>query len=331
MLLLLLYLFIALFFSFLCSIAEAVLLSLTPSYIALLEQQGRRQGRLLRQLKANIDKPLAAILTLNTVAHTFGAAGVGAQAVAVFGNHFVGIISIILTLLILIFSEIIPKTLGALYWRQLAFPLAYGLHYLIWILHPFVLLSEKLTQQLGGGHTLPQFNRDEFSALIDIGIQEGKLNQQESLILKNLIRLRAILVRDIMTPRTVIFSFPQHLTVADYFREAGEQQSFSRIPVYEVDQENITGFVLRNDLLLAKANQQHDEPIIKFRRELNALPETSSLLKSFEFLLNQREQLAVVVDEYGALEGLVSLEDILETLLGLEIVDESDYTEICAS
>ena len=323
MLLLFVYVFIALGFSFLCSIAEAVLLSVTSPYVALLDREGKAAGPLLRKLKEDINSPLAAILTLNTIAHTVGAAGAGAQATAVFGDAYLGVISAILTLLILVFSEIIPKTLGAHYWRQLAPITAYALKFLVWLLYPFVLLSQKLTQGLTHGPTLSGFSREEFAAMAELGAAEGQLARPESKILRNLFRLRETAINDVMTPRTVVFTLSQTSTVAEFF-EQHDDKRFSRIPIHIEDRDQINGFVLRSDLLLAQARGNGGNTLDTYRRPLTALPATVSLLQAFEEFLDKRAQMMLVVDEYGGTDGIVTLEDILETLLGLEIVDESD-------
>ncbi|WP_082859203.1 hemolysin family protein [Microbulbifer sp. Q7] len=327
MLLLITYVLIALGFSFLCSIAEAVILSVTRPYVSLLEREGHRSGRVLRRLKEDINAPLAAILTLNTVAHTVGAAGAGAQAAAVFGNQYLGIASAVLTLLILVFSEIIPKTLGAVYWRQLAPATAYVLRYLVIVLKPFVWLSERLTRGLAHGPTLTGFSREEFAVMAQIGEAEGQLERHESSILHNLFfTLRDHTVREVMTPRTVVFSLSQDMTVADAYEQV-EKSRFSRIPVYEQDDPDlVVGFVLKQDLLQAYARGDSEDTLRSLRRDLLMLPETAAIYQVFHKMLARRVQITAVVDEYGSLEGLVTLEDILETLLGEEIVDEADKT-----
>lgn len=325
MLLLFIYVFIALGFSFLCSIAEAVILSVTAPYVSLMQQEGHRAGDLLVRLKADINSSLAAILTLNTIAHTVGAAGAGAQAASVFGSAYVGIASGILTLLILVFSEIIPKTLGAHYWKQLAPATAWMLSGLVRLLYPFVKLSEILTRGLSHGPGLTGFNREEFAAMAELSEKEGQLKQQETRILKNLLRLHQTRVTDVMTPRTVIFSLSEGLTVEEFFWKYGSER-FSRIPIYSEDPGHLNGFVLRSDLLLAQARGNTDTPLANYRRELHALPASISLSRAFNALLEIRAHLMIIVDEYGSTIGLVTLEDILETLLGLEIIDESDQT-----
>ncbi len=326
MTLLIIYISVALLFSFLCSIAEAVILSVSPAHVLVMQQEGRRAGDILDRLKQDINKPLSAILTLNTIAHTVGAVGAGAQAAAVFGNNWVGLFSALLTLAILIFSEIIPKTLGATYWRQLAGVTAHGLKFLVWLLYPFVVLSELLTRGLSRGHQVSSFSREEFSAMAELGEAEGALEAQESRILQNMFLLRSTKVTDVMTPRPVVFSLPESLTVSEYFDNYYDSR-FSRIPVYVDDREHLTGFVLKDDLLLSQARDKASKTLDTYRRELPALNDDTTLSDAFEAVLHQRAHIMMIVDEYGGMEGIITMEDIFETLLGLEIMDESDRNE----
>lgn len=323
MILLITYIMFALFFSFYCSIAEAVLLSLTPSYIASLEQKGKRAGQLLQGLRDNIDRPLAAILSLNTIAHTLGAAGAGAQATALFGNAYLGVVSAILTLLILVFSEIIPKTLGALYWKKLAPSIGFSIKYLMIFLYPFVRLSEFITQFLSPDTKQDDFSREEFTALAEVGVEEGKIEEKESHILRNLFSFISLTAKDIMTPRTVAFTLQEDLAVEDFFNDHADTP-FSRIPIYQNNRDEITGFVLKADLFFAQAKDQFKEKLAKYRRDIQALPSSISLSDLFEKLTNQRMHIVIIVNEYGGMEGIVTMEDVLESLLGLEIVDEAD-------
>ncbi len=325
MTLLIVYVFIALGFSFLCSIAEAVLLSVSSAYVALQQEQEHPSGAILARLKENINQPLAAILTLNTIAHTAGAAGAGAQAAAIFGNAYLGLASAILTLLILIFSEIIPKTLGAHYWRQLAPATAYGLRFLVWILYPFVKLSEWITGGITEGPTLNGFSRQEFAAMADLSAEEGELGEQESRVVKNLLALQDTPVHAAMTPRTVVFSLPQATTVEEFFHRF-EQEPFSRIPIFDEEPDNVTGFVLRSDLLLAQARGNHRKLLENYRRAMPSVPESLTMRRAFNRTQEERAHMMLVVDEYGDMQGILTLEDIIETLLGMEIVDESDDT-----
>jgi magnesium and cobalt exporter, CNNM family len=323
--LLILYISLALGVSFICSVAEAVLLSVTTAYTRLLEQQGRPSGAHWRVLKKDVDRPLAAILTLNTIAHTVGAAGAGAQASVVFGSHMLGIFSAVLTFLILVFSEIIPKTLGAFYWRRLAPPFAYVLHWMVILLYPFVAMSNWLTSLIARHKPLRGLSREEFAVMAEIGEHEGELGVRESHMLRNLLLLRDMRVKDVMTPRPVLFTLPEHLTVAQYFESYGNEP-FSRIPVYGSDRDDVTGFVMRADLMAAQGRGDIDQPLKSFRRPLPALVAAIDLLRAFEVMLEQSAHMMLVVDEYGGVDGVVTLEDIFETLVGKEIVDESDRT-----
>lgn len=322
MLLLTVYILVALGFSFYCSIAEAVLLSISRPFVSDLENRNAEKGRLLRHLKDDIERPLSAILTLNTIAHTMGAAGAGAQAALVFGNAYIGVISAILTLLILVFSEIIPKTLGAHYWRQLAVPVAMTLKWLTWLLYPFVLLSQKITNGMKRGKEV-KITRDEMMAMAELGEDEGELESNESRILRNLFKLRKKTIRDIMTPRSVVFSISENMKVGEFFA-SNDEVPFSRIPVYGQSSDFIHGFVLRNDLLLAHARGNSDEPVSTYCRELKSLPDQTSVLDAFATLLDTRAHILLVMNDIGEVMGVTTLEDIIETLLGMEIVDESD-------
>ncbi|MGC6512589.1 MAG: CNNM domain-containing protein [Parvibaculales bacterium] len=327
MTLLILYLLLAVLVSFFCSVAEAVLLSVRPSYIAALEARGSRSAKKLKALCGNLDRPLAAILTANTIAHTVGAAGVGAQAAVVFGNHYLGLTSAVLTFLILVFSEIIPKTLGAVYWRQLAAPFAVLIDGLTRLLLPFVWLSERLTRLISrSGARDFTFSRDEFEAMAKIGAHEGLLESKEQTIVINLMRLHRLSVRDIMTPRPVVFSVPEKMTVKDFFT-AHAGKPFSRIPVYADKEDDVTGYVLKIDLLTAQAKDQFEQSLEQFRRSFHVVPDVLDASNIFDRLIHEKQQIALVLDEYGTMQGIVTMEDVMETLIGLEIMDESDKVE----
>jgi CBS domain containing-hemolysin-like protein len=321
--LLVLYLFTALFFSFLCSILEAMLLSVTPAYAMALKKKGSKTGSKLERLKHDIDRPLTAILSLNTIAHTVGAAGVGAQAAKLFGNASVGVVSAILTLLILVFSEIIPKTLGALYWRQIAPSGTYILRWLIWCLYPLVLLSEKITQLLARGRYCSVISRDEFHALADLGVKEGVFLELESDILRNMLRFSSLRAEDIMTPRSVVFTLPEDISVAEFLHR---QSPFSRIPLHSPEGESIEYYVLKSDVLLAAAHGEGERELVELARTILVVPESLSLPRLFDRLLERKQLIALVVDEYGGHSGIVTMEDLLETIVGVEVVDETDET-----
>lgn len=324
MTMLIVYLMIALVFSFFCSIAEAVLLSVRPAFITALENNEARGAKTLAALRDNLDRPLAAILSLNTIAHTAGAAGVGAQAAVVFGNGYIGVTSAVLTFLILIFSEIIPKTLGATYWHKLAAPLAPVIMGLTKMLLPLVWMSERITRLMTpSGEGGAEFTRDELEAMAEIGAEEGQIDAQELKIVSNLMQLRALSVRDVMTPRSVVFMVPAAMTVADFFADHASKP-FSRIPIHSDDQDDVTGYVLKMDLLVAQARDEFDRKLSEFTRPWIALPDFMSVSEIFERLVHERAHIALVVDEYGTTQGLVTLEDVVETLIGLEITDELD-------
>ncbi|MBT1063450.1 DUF21 domain-containing protein [Bowmanella sp. Y26] len=323
MILLIVYVLVALGFSFLCSIAEAVILSVSSAYISVLEGEGRPAGQLLRSQTDDINRPLSAILTLNTFAHTFGAAGAGAQAAVVFGDAYLGLASAVLTLLILIFSEIIPKTLGATYWRQLAPITAYLLKYLIWGMYPFVVMSNWLTKHISPDNSQRGLNRAELLAMAELSRDEGQLASREAHILQNLLNLHQMKIKEAMTHRTVVFSLPEVMTVETFFHKH-DDVTFSRIPVYENEPEQVTGFVLKSDLLLAQARGNGQRTLGEYRKDMVTMLSSMPLVQTFDHFLNNRAHMLLVVDEYGGLEGILTLEDLLEAMLGLEIVDEKD-------
>ena len=325
MTLLLVYMALALGVSFLCSIMEAVLLSVSPSFVARQEQEGHPLGVRLRKFKDNVDQPLAAILSLNTIAHTVGAAGAGAQAAAVFGDAYIGVISAILTFLILVVSEIIPKTLGAAYWRQLTPWVVRALGVTIWSMYPLVKLADTLTRWLTKGKEKTKVHRDEFIALAELGSKEGVFHKYESRILNNLFCFRDVRTRDIMTPRTVLFALSENLAV-DETLSLHAQLPFSRIPVYGENLDKITGFVLKSEIL--QGGQDNGATLLsEIQRPLVVVPDGLPLHKLFERLMDEKAHMALVVDEYGGTQGVVTMEDFIETLLGMEIVDEIDTVE----
>lgn len=318
------YAVVALVFSSLCSVAEAVLLSVRPSYIANLESSGNKSARKIKKVKADVDRSLAAILTLNTIAHTIGAGGAGAYAATYFGADWVGVSMVVLTLLILFVSEIIPKTIGALHWRKLAPMTATFIQFLNFVLKPFIFVSELITKWLAGGHSHHAFSRDEFTALADIGAAGGHLDEKEFRILKNLFRFPDLCVEDIMTPSTVVFALQEDLTSREVIKQH-KQIFFSRIPIYSDRRDNITGFVLKEQLLWDDIRNDGQTKLKDLeRRKLQVVLEDTRLSNVLEMLLDNREHILLVVDKHGGLEGVVTLEDVVETLIGIEIVDEAD-------
>ncbi len=320
----LVYASVALFFSFLCSVAEAVLLSISPSYVGTLEKTKPASAKLLAKLKANIDRPLAGILTLNTIAHTVGAGGAGAEAAAYFGTNYVGIAMAVLTLLILFVSEIIPKTIGAVYWRSLA-PIAGAFaQFLIWVLYPLIWVSEFMTKWLARGKSVHAFSRDEFAAMADIGARDGLLDDKESRILTNLFRLPGLIAEDIMTPRPVVFSLQQDMTAHEVL-ETHAEIPFSRIPIHADSRDEVTGFVLKTDILLNKNDGK--SKLRDLKREIRTVHQDTRLSNVLEDLLDHRAHIMIVVDDFGSMRGIVTLEDVVETLIGIEIVDEADQID----
>ena len=341
--LLVFYAVISIFFSFLCSILEAVLLSITPTFINVKKRDGKAYADTLEELKKDVDKPLIAILTLNTIAHTVGAILVGVQAKVayaelygtskrmIFGIEFsedlmVGVVSTLMTILILVASEIIPKTIGATYWRQLSnftaktlkvMVLALKYTGLLWILQLF-------TKLVGGkGHHGSVLSREDFTVMTDMAHEEGVFEKSESTIIKNLLRFDQVLVKDVMTPRAVVKIASNTTTIQAFFEE-NPKLRFSRIPIYSERVDNITGFVLKDNVYEEIINKNGDKPLSEIRRDIIITRRNTPIPQLFDTLIAKREHIALVVDEYGSVAGLVTMEDVIETLLGLEIMDESD-------
>ena len=325
--LLIVYIVSAIGFSFLCSIAEAVLLSITPSYIeGQKEKRPSYAARLKRLKQDNIDQSLAAILTLNTSAHTAGAIGAGAKATAVFGSAWFGVFSAAMTMAILFLSEIVPKTIGALYWSKLVIPMMHFVQGLIIILYPIVWVSERLTKLISHGKEIHHFSRDEFIAMAELGKEGGHIQDSESRIIGNLFRYGSVKAVDVMTPRSVAFALSEDKTVSEVF-ELIKSKPFSRMPIYKSGFDEITGFVLRDDILLSKASNRHSDTLRSLKRDIMVVPEKVSLPMLLDSFLKERQHIALIVDEYGRAKGIVTLEDLVETLLGVEIMDEMDHVE----
>ena len=320
--LILLYFLGALSLSFLCSVLEAVLLSTPMSYISMRENQGSKTATLMKQYKNNVDRPVGAILSLNTIAHTIGSAGVGAESIKIFGEQYFGLISAILTLLILVLSEIIPKTIGASYWRSLALPSTRIIRVLILITYPLVLLSELITKVFTPRGNQASMSREEVSAMVDVGTTEGIFRESESKLINSCIALSGVKARQIMTPSIVVESACQDLTVKDF--QAKQSWSFSRIPVYAGDKDYITGYVLKDAVLKLLSEDQFHVKLSDLKRPILTFREEESVFQIWEKMLEKREHISVIIDEYGGLRGLVTMEDIIETMTGVEIVDEDD-------
>jgi len=323
MILLFVYLFLALFVSSICSIMESVLLSTPQSFLIVKQEKGNVWAKKFIDFKANIDKPLSAILSLNTVAHTIGAAGVGAQAVKVFGEASFGIVSAVLTILILVFTEIIPKTLGANYWRNLTMITSFTINIMVIITYPLVLMSTVITKTFSRNKKEQTTSREEIAALARIGAYEGIFSEREDKIVQNILRLKNVKVNEIMTPRVVVAVADENQSLNEFLKNK-DYLKFSRIPVYTENDENITGYVIRQEVFEKLAEDQHNLKLRDIKRKIVKVPNTMVLFSLWEILLENKEHIALILGEYGGLDGVVTMEDIIETLLGLEIVDEKD-------
>ncbi len=317
------YLFLALIVSFVCSIMESVLLSTPPSFVMVEKEKGKAWAKRLSDYKHNVDKPLSAILSLNTVAHTIGAAGVGAQAVRVFGETYFGVVSAVLTLLILIFTEIIPKTIGANNWRRLAPFTTHTIHVMVIIAYPLVWLTSLVSKLISSNKSELSTSREEISALAGIGAEEGIFSEKVSKIIQNVLKLKEVRVTEIMTPRVVVARAEENTLLTDFIEEKKYLQ-FSRIPIYDTSDDQITGYVFRQSVFEELAEDHHKLKLKDLKREIVVLTGSMTLFSVWEMLLEKKEHLALVVDEYGGMDGIVTMEDIIESLLGLEIVDEKD-------
>ncbi len=344
--LLIFYALISIFFSFLCSILEAVLLSITPTFLNVKKQEGKVYASELEQLKKDVDKPLIAILTLNTVAHTVGAILVGVQAKVAyaelygsetksfFGISFsedlmVGVVSTLMTILILIASEIIPKTIGATYWKQLSNFTSKALRAMVFIMKWTGLLwiLQLFTKLIGkkGGHG-SVLSREDFTAMTDIAEEEGVFEESESKVIRNLLSFDEILAKDVMTPRTVMKVASEDISIQEFFND-NRPFRFSRIPIFKDRADNITGFFLKDELLEAIINKNGKNTLASIQREILVTKRNTPVPELFKIFVDKKEHISLVVDEYGSVSGLVTMEDVIETLLGLEIMDESDHVE----
>lgn len=325
MTLLFVYLAIAIGVSFLCSILEAVLLSVTPVYIEQVSTTSPRSGRLLTKVKARLDESLSSILILNTFAHTMGAAGVGSQALQVFGVEWETLIAVLLTLAILYFSEIIPKTLGATFWRRLAVPSAFVITWLVRLVYPLVWLSTRLTKLFGRGES-NEITREEIIALASLGHKDGNLFSQENEYLFNILNLREMRTEAVLTPRSVVHMLDQGMTVTEALDHPMTKQ-FSRIPLYRDNPDDITGKVIKHDLFEAERAGHGASLISDYAIPIARVSEKLPVQQLLDKFIKSHAHLFLVEDEFGQTSGIVTLEDAIETLLGREIVDESDTVE----
>lgn len=310
--------------SFTCSILEATLLSTPMSFVTMKEDEGSKTARRLKRYKQNIDKPISAILTINTIANTAGASGVGAMAASQFDNDAViGWVSAGLTVAILICSEIIPKTLGATYWRHLIMPATPIIHGLVVIAYPFVVLAEFITRFIQPKEAPATVSREEVSAMVTVGAEEGVFKQKEDSMIQNMLKLSKVTAREIMTPSSVVEMAEESMTLRE-FKEHEQYQTYSRIPVYKDNDDFITGYVLRQTILERLSEDKFDMRLDEIMRPILSFQEDTSVSVIWEKLLEKKEHISVIIDEYGCLRGIVTMEDCIETMLGTEIVDEKD-------
>ena len=320
---LVLYFLSALVISFLCSLIESVILSVSFNHISILKKRGSKAAEILEKQKININRPLAAILTLNTIAHTIGAAGVGAETLKIYGNEWVAIASAILTISILIFSEIIPKTLGVVYFKKLARFTAYTVRALIIITWPFVYLSEGFSKLFKSNGDHIAVTREEMIAMAERGEDEGTLKEQESDVIENLLRLKDVSAEAVLTPRSVVFALEKNKTVKEVI-DYHTPIAFSRIPIYENNLDNIIGFVHRYDLVQKQADDDFSIRMEEIMEPISTILESTPVATVLDEFVKNHQQIFMVEDKFGTIVGLITLEDAIETLLGVEIVDEHD-------
>lgn len=309
--------------SFLCSLCEAVLYSISASQVEMIKKTGHPSGEYLQQLRSDIDEPITAILTLNTIAHTVGASVAGAAAAKLFGDANLLLFSAIFTLVILIFSEIIPKVLGISFSFRLAPYITYPLRVMIITLKPLIWLCRTITQ------LLPQkveetISAEELQTIAALSRESGDLEETEEKVINNIIDLKNKIVRQVMTPRTVTFSLNEHMTVGNAVAKLNELSSHSRIPIYNRGPNNVTGIVMRKDILQAAAEGKNKLTLARFKHPAHFVPEMARLNRVLVDFFDRRQHLFIVVDEYGTMTGIISMEDVLEEIVGMEIVDESD-------
>ncbi|WP_297090162.1 hemolysin family protein [uncultured Draconibacterium sp.] len=330
---LLFFFLISIIFSFLCSIWEAVILSVTPSYVSRIQMEKPRLGKQLSFLKEDIDRPLSAVLTLNTIAHTVGAVGVGVEAGKIYGTAKVdfylfeatyeSLIAGLMTLAILILSEIIPKTIGATYWKQLTSFTVRSLKILMLVLAPFVWLSKWVTHLIKKDGEKSVLSRADVAAMADAGLKSGAIDKEEKSIIQNLLKLENQVVKDIMTPKSVVLSLDENQSLGEIYSSYNPFQ-FSRIPVYSETTDNITGFILKAAILENIAADKHNRQAVEIRRKVYFVEDNVSVAELLDKLIKEKQHMNIVADEFGTIVGLVTMEDVIETLFGLEIMDETD-------
>ena len=323
MTLLLIFLLGALAISFLCSILESVLMSTPLSFITMKEEEGYKPATRFMQYKEESARPLAAILALNTIANTIGAAGVGRQATLLFGAEWFGWVSAAMTLLILIFAEIVPKTIGTSYYRKLMGFTTRMLRCLIVVMYPIVILIELITRIFQKDDDEASVSREEVSAMANVGEEEGVIDESENRIIQNVIKLDDVKAYDVMTPRVVAQTASENMTLKNFYKDK-DFEHYSRIPVYSESPEYITGYILRSEALECLAEDKFDMRLSEIKRDITFFNEEQSVADIWDTLLTKKEQIGLIIDEYGCFQGILTLEDIIETILGLEIIDEND-------
>ena len=313
--------------SFVCSVLESVLLSINMSYVAVLEKERPTLGKLLRMQKENINKSIASILILNTIANTLGAAAVGAQASKIFGNDAVVYVSIILTFAILFLSEIIPKTIGAIYWKQLAPMAAYFIRVFIWLTYPIILTTLAVTNKISNGKTdSHSLTKEELLESMLMSEDEGIIDEKESDVIENILNLDNIKVSEVLTPRSVVFALDESRTIKDIIATEEAIFKFSRIPVYKDSIEEVTGLVLTKKIF-KQALEDENVPLSTIKKKIFSINENIPVSKALDLFIAKKEHMFLVTDNYDQTDGIITLEDCVETVLGVEIMDESDTTE----
>ena len=309
-----------------CSVCEAALYSISTSQVELLRKSGNSSGNLLKNLRDDIDEPITAILTLNTIANTVGAAIAGAAVAKLFGDHNVIWFSGVFTLSILIFSEIIPKTVGVSFSFKIAPLIAVPLHWMVIGLKPIIWLCRSITRLIPQQGAQEEISAEELQTIATLSLQSGQIELDQERVINNVLELQTRMVRQVMTPRTVTFSLDENITVADAMKNVKKLSSHSRVPVYNKELDNVTGIIMRKDVLLAAAKQQSKKKLTSLKQPVHFVPETAPLNRILIDFFDRRQHLFVVVDEYGSMTGIISMEDILEEIVGREIIDESDRT-----
>lgn len=317
------FLLLAIGVSFLCSVLEATLMSTPLSYIALREEEGYKPASLLKKYKEDSSSALAAILSLNTIANTIGAAGVGRQATILFGSQWFGLVSAVTTILILVAAEIIPKTIGTNYWKSLTGFVARTISVLIVLLYPIVVSVEFLQRLIEPKNKDISVSREEIGAMADVAEETGEIDEDENEIIQNLINIDELTVKSAMTPRVVAAIAPESMTIKKFYKDR-RFLHHSRIPIYADNDEYITGYILRVDALQLMADDKYDVTLGEIKRKISSFQESDTIDKVWDRMVRSKEQIAAVINDYGSFQGLITMEDIIETVLGDEIVDERD-------